>query len=111
MRLILLLITTLFILSASGEERECARNICLNGGTCLVDDISRRFSCRCPPGFAGSLCQEACTLKCANGVCVKGTLGKEQCQCTQGWSGALCEVSGSSLEGCTRTEDCGIGER
>ncbi|VDL75498.1 unnamed protein product [Nippostrongylus brasiliensis] len=77
----------------------------------MVDDVSRRFSCKCSPGFSGSLCQETCALECANGVCVKGALGKEQCQCTQGWSGALCEVSGSSLEGCTRTEDCGIGER
>ncbi|WKY15617.1 hypothetical protein Q1695_000808 [Nippostrongylus brasiliensis] len=93
------------------DERVCASNICFNGGTCMVDDVSRRFSCKCSPGFSGSLCQETCALECANGVCVKGALGKEQCQCTQGWSGALCEVSGSSLEGCTRTEDCGIGER
>ncbi|RCN41576.1 EGF-like domain protein [Ancylostoma caninum] len=66
------------------EDRECASNICLNGGTCHVDDTTRLFACRCPPGFSGSLCQEACTLECANGVCVKGAFGKEQCQCTQG---------------------------
>ncbi|WKY15616.1 hypothetical protein Q1695_000808 [Nippostrongylus brasiliensis] len=111
MLLAFLIANLLFFTSVICDERVCASNICFNGGTCMVDDVSRRFSCKCSPGFSGSLCQETCALECANGVCVKGALGKEQCQCTQGWSGALCEVSGSSLEGCTRTEDCGIGER
>ncbi|VDM62043.1 unnamed protein product [Angiostrongylus costaricensis] len=71
-------------ISVIGDERECASNICLNGGTCLIEELSRRFLCRCPPGLSGSLCQETCNLECANGVCVKGALGNEQCQCAQG---------------------------
>ena len=34
---------------------ECLPNLCQNGATCR-DQISS-FSCICPPGFTGALCQ------------------------------------------------------
>ncbi|CAI4224934.1 unnamed protein product [Auanema sp. JU1783] len=83
----------------------------MNGGTCKVDEVSRKYNCYCLPNFSGSLCQDVCSKKCANGVCVKGAQGVEECQCKDGWSGILCEVSGSTIEGCIRSEDCSDGKK
>ena len=45
--------------SISGDQtasslRECQRNICQNGGTCLVRN-SKEYICNCPKGFSGNI--------------------------------------------------------
>eukprot|EP00118_Oscarella_pearsei_P004025 m.16707 g.16707 ORF g.16707 m.16707 type:complete len:3154 (+) comp27089_c0_seq1:214-9675(+) len=36
----------------------CEPNPCLNGGVCSVDSNGMAFSCRCPSGFDGPLCEQ-----------------------------------------------------
>ncbi|CAJ0583605.1 unnamed protein product, partial [Mesorhabditis spiculigera] len=92
-------------------ERSCNSNICLNGGTCLVDEVQRNFRCVCPSGFAGSLCQEVCSLKCNEGHCVRGPTGSEHCACKPGFYGKQCEIQGDPTDVCTNDTDCETGFR
>uniref|UniRef100_A0A158Q8R8 Neurogenic locus Notch protein n=1 Tax=Elaeophora elaphi TaxID=1147741 RepID=A0A158Q8R8_9BILA len=87
--------------------RQCESNVCLNGGTCKVNDEDRSFQCFCPVGFEGLLCEseKVCSLKCQNnGVCIFTEIGKSkcncsaanlqdtfECSCTSGFEGELCE--------------------
>lgn len=67
--------------------RQCESDVCLNGGTCEVNDEDRSFRCLCPQGFQGLLCEseEICSLKCHNnGVCVFSESGKQSCNCSKG---------------------------
>ncbi|XP_033098906.1 protein Skeletor, isoforms B/C-like [Anneissia japonica] len=41
----------------SAEPEPSACDICLNGGTCLVNDNDFTISCRCPDGFSGPTCK------------------------------------------------------
>lgn len=74
----------------------CDPNPCLNGGLC-TDDGRGSFSCRCPVGTSGELCEildSACLPNpCQNsGVCVEEEGGTFSCECQPGTSGELCEV-------------------
>jgi len=42
-------------------ERHCWVNPCLNGGSCVEDemDFAAGFNCSCPLGFQGGLCEES----------------------------------------------------
>lgn len=67
--------------------RQCESNVCLNGGTCKVNDQDRSFQCLCPFGFEGLLCEseKICSLKCQNnGVCIFTDDGKSKCNCLEG---------------------------
>nr|CAB3263131.1 uncharacterized protein LOC104265438 [Phallusia mammillata] len=54
----------------------CTSNPCLNGGTCYpspYSSASERFSCKCPPEYAGSLCEQqtadTCSMPKVTGDC------------------------------------------
>ncbi|VDK78277.1 unnamed protein product [Litomosoides sigmodontis] len=100
--------------------RQCESNVCLNGGTCKVNDEKRTFQCFCPVGFEGLLCEleKVCPLKCQNnGVCVFTDTGKSRCNCLEGKKGVVVEVAGFSGELCEisstdcQVQGCSTGER
>ncbi len=35
----------------------CAVNPCLNGGTCMANNVGG-FTCQCPPGYSGLRCED-----------------------------------------------------
>ncbi|VDN81915.1 unnamed protein product [Brugia pahangi] len=90
--------------------RHCESNVCLNGGTCKVNDQDRTFRCLCPVGFEGLLCEseKVCSLKCHNNeVCIFTDVGKPKCNCSEEFSGELCEVGSIDCQ----VQGCSIGER
>jgi len=51
--------------NCSVELLGCIDVTCLHGGTCLpflVDETEHKFTCKCPYGFYGELCQHATTM-------------------------------------------------
>lgn len=67
----------------------CDHNGCANGATCV--DIWNVYTCTCPPGFNGSLCQieidECESHPCENGAtCVDG-IANYTCYCLPGYTG------------------------
>ncbi|EDV99540.1 cubilin homolog [Drosophila grimshawi] len=84
-----------------GTNTNCNDMPCLNGGICM-DNGPSNFTCDCPRGFHGRLCDplpNPCTSKpCKNdGRCIPipetdGFL----CQCQPGYQGRLCDVRFSS---------------
>uniref|UniRef100_A0A914P4Q3 EGF-like domain-containing protein n=1 Tax=Panagrolaimus davidi TaxID=227884 RepID=A0A914P4Q3_9BILA len=68
-------------------KRNCASNVCFNGGNCIVDDEAGVFQCECRPGFSGTLCESAlpCSLDCQNGgLCSFDSSNNEKCECPEG---------------------------
>ena len=87
---------------------DCAHNggagECLNGGTCT--DGQGTFTCTCPPGYDGEICQnELCGTgghqECLNGgTCfddanVLAKYGEDDCFCPSGFEGHRCERNSS----------------
>uniref|UniRef100_A0A915PEK5 Uncharacterized protein n=1 Tax=Setaria digitata TaxID=48799 RepID=A0A915PEK5_9BILA len=98
------------------SQRQCESNVCLNGGTCEVNEQNRSFRCLCPGGFKGLLCEteNVCSLKCQNnGTCVFGHTGKQKCICPKEFSGELCEIEsvGCEVQGCSTGERCIVLEK
>uniref|UniRef100_A0A8R1XQU3 Uncharacterized protein n=1 Tax=Onchocerca volvulus TaxID=6282 RepID=A0A8R1XQU3_ONCVO len=96
--------------------RRCESNVCLNGGTCKVNDQDRSFQCLCPYNFEGLLCEseKICTLKCQNnGLCIFSNAGKPKCNCSKEFSGELCEIGSidCQVQGCSTGERCVVSER
>jgi hypothetical protein len=85
------------------EINECSSNPCINNGICKLNEKvnnSSGFTCFCPPGFIGNLCElefmlpqnGICSLlsPCKHGRCLpKGTTYK--CICDQKWTGKNCD--------------------
>jgi len=94
--LILAFFTVLALAPAQAIQAQCAPNPCLNSGLCQ-EDGSGGFSCRCPGGTTGDLCEvvDACSPNpCQNsGVCINDGVGGFSCDCPAGTSGTLCEVA------------------
>ncbi|PIO73685.1 EGF-like domain protein [Teladorsagia circumcincta] len=63
----------------SGDLDYCSnhRGVCLNGGTCIADEINS-YNCNCPRGFEGRNCErlvvkkeiDCSMLSCGEGVCI-----------------------------------------
>ncbi|KAL3990494.1 EGF-like domain family protein [Acanthocheilonema viteae] len=90
--------------------RLCESNVCLNGGTCKVNDENRSFQCFCPAGYDGLLCEKekVCSLQCHNnGICIFTDNGKPKCNCLEEFSGELCEIGSIDCQ----VQGCSIGER
>ncbi|XP_071550303.1 protein crumbs isoform X2 [Panulirus ornatus] len=71
----------------------CYNEECVNGGTC--SNPAEVYSCSCPVGFEGSLCEinidECIEHRCLNGAtCVDG-INQYTCSCMQGYTGEFCE--------------------
>lgn len=62
----------------------------------LVQDLEDSYSCTCPPGFYGKIC-ELSAMTCADGPCFNGGRcsdnpdGGYSCHCPSGFSGFNCE--------------------
>ncbi|MFH4976923.1 hypothetical protein AB6A40_003632 [Gnathostoma spinigerum] len=99
-----------FRLSDVHSVQYCRSNVCLNGGTCEVDEAEHSFRCICPEGFIGDLCQSIseCHLKCANGGECHLEIDTEICRCRNGYSGEHCEVASldCQIQGCAPNEGC-----
>ncbi|XP_014288431.1 neurogenic locus protein delta [Halyomorpha halys] len=76
---------------------------CKNNGTCF-NTGQGSYTCSCPPGFAGSDCEEhsSTPIGCRPGVCQNGATcieegkGNFKCECAAGWKGERCEKSSLS---------------
>lgn len=98
-----------YVITASGI---CALDSdCDNGGTCIISDeassmvAGERGTCRCAPGYWGTICSRMCPIQCQNGgQCVldselHGGLEMEgdwYCQCPDAFRGPLCVTPSSS---------------
>lgn len=84
----------------------CASSPCLNSGICLPhtfnDGNSEMFTCRCQPGFSGTLCNininECSSSPCLNGGTCLDFVNKFECQCPPLYEGRLCELYNSADE-------------
>ncbi|XP_069394492.1 protein eyes shut homolog isoform X2 [Paralichthys olivaceus] len=71
---------------------------CLNGATCITTSQPSsppEYTCRCPPGFTGTMCEteiyECDSSPCQhNGTC-SDSMGHYECQCPTGFLGKNCE--------------------
>ncbi|KAJ0051028.1 hypothetical protein NL108_012277 [Boleophthalmus pectinirostris] len=75
---------------------ECLNHRCQNGAQC-VDKLDG-YSCLCPKGFSGDLCEvrpsgpSPCgAIVCQNGALCVQLSGAPQCQCAAGFEGPSCE--------------------
>lgn len=73
----------------------CGYKVCHNGGRCKATG-SDSFTCRCPPSWAGSVCNQS--VSCANNTCRHGSLCAPsspvsyRCICPLGWGGEHCNT-------------------
>jgi len=86
---------------------DCASQPCQNGGVC-VDGVAD-FTCQCPTGFAGELCEinvNGCQdSPCQHGgECTDGVDPPFTCACPDGYTGTLCELNVN--ECATGDHDC-----
>lgn len=101
-------------------QPKCLSNVCLNGGTCLVDRGVQSFVCACLPEYTGTLCElrrllvdvQCKTIECLNGekhfqktisclflpggTCLPSSNGPPVCLCQDGFTGDKCELRGGS---------------
>lgn len=76
-----------------------------------MQDLENSFSCTCPPGFYGRLC-ELSAMTCADGPCFNGGRctdnpeGGYTCHCPLGYSGFNCE---KKTDACS-SSPCSNGE-
>ncbi|XP_023230867.1 fibropellin-1-like, partial [Centruroides sculpturatus] len=73
---------------------DCEFHQCQNAGTCI--DKIQKYSCCCPPGYTGNLCEKKLTCfrnDCKNGgTCI--VVGRsERCVCLKGFDGRRCEIN------------------
>lgn len=67
----------------------CFQSECENGGKCL--DPNNTFTCSCPAGFEGSLCEiniDECVFnKCVNNATCEDGINEYKCICLPGYEG------------------------
>ena len=78
------------------EKDICNPNECHNGGTCAPKSTSFGFTCTCPVGYTGELCEERinhCEDKhCLNDAVCENKLNTAICHCAIGYYGETCET-------------------
>ncbi|XP_036834824.1 sushi, nidogen and EGF-like domain-containing protein 1 isoform X3 [Oncorhynchus mykiss] len=76
------------------DVEECSSYPCQNGGTC--SDQVNGFTCQCPPGFTGTVCQtdveECSSYPCQNGGTCSDQVNGFTCQCPPGFTGTVCQT-------------------
>ena len=72
---------------------------CENGGSCISvgPPTGPPFSCVCPAGFSGVLCQNNLLDECASSPCLNGgtcidEIDAFRCACLPRYSGAICDL-------------------
>ncbi|XP_055752026.1 delta and Notch-like epidermal growth factor-related receptor [Salvelinus fontinalis] len=80
------------------EFDACHLRLCQNYAICSdlrQGDEGRNFTCICPPGFQGDLCQlqvdHCLSQPCRNGATCSSSLAGPRCYCTEGYQGSMCE--------------------
>ena len=76
------------------EYQGCAASPCASSARCV--DSPQGFTCQCPPGFTGQVCDvninECQSNPCVRGMCVDQINGFA-CNCPAGYTGALCQTN------------------
>ncbi|XP_078667255.1 uncharacterized protein LOC144909078 [Branchiostoma floridae x Branchiostoma belcheri] len=77
---------------------DCAAKPCKNGGKC--EDKVDGFTCVCPKGYSGDLCEtnvDNCTPNpCKNGGTCKDLVNAFLCSCPKGYGGNYCEIAAAA---------------
>ncbi|XP_038077194.1 protein jagged-1-like [Patiria miniata] len=73
----------------------CEQHVCQNNATCLDDDRGTGYSCYCPPGYHGQLCQintdECVSSPCLHDGTCEDRVNAFDCHCAPGYEGLRCE--------------------
>jgi len=89
----------------SCQHYGCKPNPCFNNGTCYQPSPNGTYSCSCPAGFYGNLCQMPCPsgyygnncsspCKCSSHSSCDEVTG--QCNCYPGYTGKYCNITCSA---------------
>lgn len=84
----------------------CDDNPCMNGGNCKMDaEDPRGYSCNCPQGISGNLCEIDEYDECQSSPCrrveaiCKDKMGDYECFCPPKWNGKSCDIHDPSFPG------------
>ncbi|XP_072046273.1 uncharacterized protein [Amphiura filiformis] len=91
--------------SPAAPANICTTNPCMSGGTCTQISLTS-FSCQCPSGFSGEVCQntvatDVCSSSpCQNGgTCFESLDGEYYCDCPTTHTGSTCEGPPNACSG------------
>lgn len=78
---------------------------CRNGARCSPSQFFTEFSCACPSGYTGRLCDRdvdecAAGAPCRNGAGCTNTPGGYHCVCAKGYEGKDCAINTDDCASC-----------
>ncbi|KAK9892226.1 hypothetical protein WA026_019028 [Henosepilachna vigintioctopunctata] len=76
-----------------GASNDC-KDLCQNGGICLMEDKNEVPKCICPEKWSGPTCEQPtqCSMFCLHGGVCRLNFNREPlCDCPSGYSGRRCE--------------------
>jgi Notch-like protein len=83
----------------------CEPSQCAQGALCVPEANYVDFSCHCPPGYQGRLCEhdiDECLVAnpCINGATCQNMDGSYNCYCPLGFMGRNCETNHNDCDPC-----------
>ncbi|KAL3288606.1 hypothetical protein HHI36_003043 [Cryptolaemus montrouzieri] len=75
-----------------GSSNDC-KDLCQNGGVCLMEDRKEVPKCICPEGWSGPTCEvpPQCLMFCTHGLCRLNDDQEPYCECPDGFTGLRCQ--------------------